>query len=1076
MIKLSRMGIRNLAADDVVYSRGLQDYKNNHVLNATWSSGKQQYRVTVKDSFNYMVTIKVFEDGSFEHSCNCSDHIKGNGACKHVVTALFFVLNYVERSLLKEPDNPAEKTIFQILEYFSNQDYNTTQGETFHLEATISIPTLLRADSGNAYISIQVGSNRLYKVQSIKKFLMDYYNQENIDLGKEFKFIYGESKFDKSSQKILDYLIEILEVQEAIDKISYSKLFNKSQLIITRNMLKRFLEITQDCKFILELYGKQYDSVRYSTDNPPIKYHLSLKENEIALDYLEQYNVIPLTESGELLYLNGCIYHPNKKFRSNYVPFFNSLGKEKEPLVFKGEHKNKFLETVLPKISETMELSVPKEIQERFITTDLKAVIYLDKVKNTIRAELRYGYGEHEFNAFENAPSDQYIIVRQPQKEDYFIEKLEQLGFQIKAKNFIMRSEDTIYEFLTESIHDLAKECDLYYSDEFKKINIKSPGKVKAGLRINSGLNLLEMDLVYEEVPKDEIKDLFKSYRMKKKYYRLKDGSFIDLEEQNVGALWDILNNLNVSNKDMGNDTIYLSKNNALYLNNIFEEKDFLLEKNDAFIDLVDRMIDPSITEYNLPSGIKADLRNYQVTGYKWLRTLADHSLGGILADDMGLGKTLQSIVYIESIMEEYKMDKIQNEKLLFLIVCPTSLIYNWQDEIENFAPHLRSVVITGAPKERQEFIEASDHADILITSYPLMRRDVDLYNKFNFHTVFIDEAQYIKNADSLNAKSVKQLRANHKFALTGTPIENSLSELWSIFDFIMPDYLLSHSKFLNQYEKPIMKEEEGVLEDLNKRIIPFILRRMKKDVLHELPDKIEEKMLTDMSEEQKKVYVSYIENIKGELTSEIDEKGFEKSKMKILAALTRLRQICCHPSTFIEDYTGGSGKLDLLMELIVDAIANDHRILVFSQFTSMLDLIEVELGKQKIESFYLAGTTKIQDRNEYVKRFNQGEGKVFLISLKAGGTGLNLIGADTVIHYDPWWNPAVEDQATDRAYRIGQAKAVHVIKLITKGTIEEKIYKLQKRKKELSDSVIQSKEVFINTLSREELEDILSF
>ncbi|MDF2610158.1 MAG: hypothetical protein K0R92_1632 [Lachnospiraceae bacterium] len=1076
MIRLSRMGIRNLAADDVVYSRGLQDYKNNHVVNATWSSGKQQYRVTVKDSFNYMVTIKVYEDGSFEHSCNCSEHLKGNGACKHVVTALFFVLNYVERSLLKEPDNPGEKTIFQILEYFSNQEYNGTQGETFHLEVMISIPALLRSDSGNAYISIQVGSNRLYKVQSIKKFLMDYYNQENIDLGKEFKFIYGESKFDKSSQKILDYLIEIYEIGEAIDKISYSKLFNKSQIIITKNMLKRFLAILLDTKFVLELYGKQYDNVQYSTENPPIKYNLSLKDSEITLDYLEQYNVIPLTESGELLFLNGFIYQPNKKFRGNYVPFFNSLGKEKEPLVFRGENKNKFLETVLPKISETMELSVPQEIQERFITTDLKAVIYLDKVKSNIRAELKYRYGDHEFNAFENAPTDQYIIVRQPQKEDYFIEYLEQLGFQTKAKYFIMRNEDNIYEFLTSSIHDLAKECDLYYSDEFKKINIKSPGKVKAGLRINSGLNLLEVDLNYEEVPKEEIRDLFRSYRMKKKYYRLKDGSFIDLEEQNVGTLWDILNNLNVSGKDLSNETIYLSKNSALYLNNVFEEKDFLVERNEAFIDLIDRMIDPSITEYTIPSGINAELRNYQITGYKWLRTLADHSLGGILADDMGLGKTLQSIVYIESMLEEQKKGKEQGEKLQFLIVCPTSLIYNWQDEIENFAPHLRSIVITGAPKERQESIEDSNNADILITSYPLIRRDVELYDRFNFHTIFIDEAQYIKNADSLNAKSVKLLRANHKFALTGTPIENSLSELWSIFDFIMPDYLLSHTKFVNQYEKPIMKEEEGVLEDLNKRIIPFILRRMKKDVLHELPDKIEEKMLTDMSEDQKKVYISYVENIKSELNTEIDEKGFEKSKMKILAALTRLRQICCHPSTFIEDYNGGSGKLDLLMELLVDAIANDHRILIFSQFTSMLDIIQEELAMQDIPNFYLSGSTKIQDRNDYVKRFNLGEGKVFLISLKAGGTGLNLIGADTVIHYDPWWNPAVEDQATDRAYRIGQAKSVHVIKLITKGTIEEKIYKLQRRKKELSDSVIQSKEVFINTLSREELEDILSF
>jgi len=504
-------------------------------------------------------------------------------------------------------------------------------------------------------------------------------------------------------------------------------------------------------------------------------------------------------------------------------------------------------------------------------------------------------------------------------------------------------------------------------------------------------------------------------------------------------------------------------------------------------------MLNPSITQYLVPNGIQATLRPYQMTGYKWLRTLAANNLGGILADDMGLGKTLQSIVYMASILEETKnknsvkepepdnkvsriknADKEEPDQVRFLIVCPSSLIYNWQDEVDNFAPHLTTEVITGSPKERQELIESDRKADIIITSYPLIRRDIDLYVKIQFHTVFIDEAQYIKNADSLNAKSVKLIRAKHKFALTGTPIENSLSELWSIFDFIMQNYLFSHTKFINIYEKPIMKEEEDKLRDLNRRITPFILRRMKKDVLHELPDKVEEKMLTDMVEEQKKIYVSFMENVKSEINTEIKENGFEKSKMKILAALTRLRQICCHPSTFIDNYTGGSGKLELLLEIITDAIANGHRILVFSQFTSMLSIIEAELHKENIGCFYLAGSTKVQDRNDYVKRFNQGEGEVFLISLKAGGTGLNLTGADTVIHYDPWWNPAVEDQATDRAYRIGQMKSVHVIKLITKGTIEEKIYKLQKKKKNLSDSVIQSKEVFINTLTREELEEIL--
>ena len=343
------------------------------------------------------------------------------------------------------------------------------------------------------------------------------------------------------------------------------------------------------------------------------------------------------------------------------------------------------------------------------------------------------------------------------------------------------------------------------------------------------------------------------------------------------------------------------------------------------------------------------------------------------------------------------------------------------------------------------------------------------------FHTVFLDEAQFIKNAASVNAQSVKQLQTQNRFALTGTPIENSLSELWSIFDFIMPKYLLTHSKFMEYYEKPVLRGDTAAAEQLNKKIQPFVLRRMKKDVLEDLPEKIETKLLTEMTEEQSKVYLSYMAQVRSELVGEIDRMGIGKSQLQILAALTRLRQICCHPATFIENYGGGSGKLDLLMQILPELLQNQHRILIFSQFTSMFDLIKPVLEEANIEYFCLEGATKISTRNDYVRRFNQGEGSVFLVSLKAGGTGLNLIGADTVIHFDPWWNPAVEDQATDRVHRIGQKQTVHVIKLLTKGTIEEKIYKLQKRKKELSDSIIEAKETFLTSLTKEELEALLT-
>jgi SNF2 family DNA or RNA helicase len=1068
MIQISRTGIRNLASDDTVYARGLQYYKDNRIVGATYSNSNKQYRLTVKGNYNYSVIIDEQEDGSFDYSCNCPSRLKDQGACKHVVAALLFVLKYQERTMVTESKSPQERKVLSLLDYFITQEDAHLVGETFQIEVIISIPSIFKGDNGRAMVSLRGGSNRKYKIQTIKKFLADVYHKESFAIGKEFKYVNGESTFDGISQKILDYFLEIYEIQEVIDSTHFSKIFSKSQVFLSKNMLIKLLDILGDTSFTLELYGKEYSDVFFVKGNPAISYQLAMDEDAITIDYQGKEAVLPITETGELLFYNNAVYLPDSLFIRNYKPFYNTLGKDKEPLVFRGDNKNSFLEHVLPRISETMELEIPDELKSRYITCDMEAKIYFDKHTSGIKAELKFKYGDYEFNSFSNAASGQYIVVRQREKEDNIITELLQEGF-VPYKNFyLLKDEDKIYEFLSGRVKELEGKAQLYYSEDFRRLGIRSPGSFKAGVRLNKEFDMLELDLDFTDVPKDELRELLHSYQVKKKYYRLKNGSFVNLEDESLSDIAHILGYLNINDKNIEEDAILLKKQHALYLDKAFSDKEFEFARDRDFLALTERILNPARTEYTIPDGVLANLRPYQVTGYKWLKTLADNDLGGILADDMGLGKTLQSIVYIAS-------ENNSNKHQVNLIVCPTSLIFNWQDEIENFAPHLKALVVSGNPAERQEAIKRYEEYDILITSYPLIRRDITIYETIEFNTVFIDEAQFIKNDSSMNAKSVKRLKAKHRFALTGTPIENSLSELWSIFDFIMPEYLGSHTKFVELYEKPIMKEDSAALTELHQHITPFILRRMKKDVLTELPDKYESKMLTDLSEGQKLVYLSYLESIRGEIHTELEEHGIDKSRMKILAALTRLRQICCHPSTFLENYQGGSGKLDLLMELIPEAIANEHRILVFSQFTSMLKIIEKELTELEIPYFYLEGSTPTQERNEYVKRFNSGERKVFLISLKAGGTGLNLTGADTVIHYDPWWNPAVEDQATDRAYRIGQQNKVHVMKLITKGTIEEKIFKLQRRKKELSDSIISSKEVFINTLSREELEELFA-
>ena len=421
-------------------------------------------------------------------------------------------------------------------------------------------------------------------------------------------------------------------------------------------------------------------------------------------------------------------------------------------------------------------------------------------------------------------------------------------------------------------------------------------------------------------------------------------------------------------------------------------------------------------------------------------------------------------------------LDYVQNETnpKPSIVVCPSSLTLNWQNEIQKFTPTLTSEVIHGSSLQRKEQINEISNYNIIITSYDSLKRDVEIEREKNYQVQYIiaDEAQYIKNNNTQNAKAIKELNAKTRYALTGTPIENSLSELWSIFDFIMPGYLFSYHKFKELYETPIVKgEDKTAMKKLKMLIEPFILRRIKTEVLTELPDKTISVLNNEMEEEQQKLYLSYLQMAKQEAISQISANGLEKSQIKILALLMRLRQICCHPSLFLSDYKGESSKLNQCIEVIKDAVASGHKILLFSTYTAMFPMIEKELKKENIEFSKLTGQTKVGERIKLVDEFNENENiKVFLISLKAGGTGLNLIGADMVIHYDPWWNLSAENQATDRTYRIGQKKNVQVYKLITKNSIEEKIYDLQQRKAKLIDNMLSTKETFLNKLSKEEI------
>ncbi len=649
-------------------------------------------------------------------------------------------------------------------------------------------------------------------------------------------------------------------------------------------------------------------------------------------------------------------------------------------------------------------------------------------------------------------------------------------GFMLDSINnrFILPNEETIYEFLIQDIDIYMNKFDVHVTDKFKTKQIKQPKIGSIGIKVEN--DLLSIDLSKLDIDKNEIRSIMEKYSLKKKYHRLKDGSFLELDEnKDIEFLDKLITGMGIEYTDLENEQVRLPVNRTLYLNQLLKTiKGTEIIKDKEYKKIVNDLNKEQLEEIDIPKGFENILRPYQKTGFKWLKTLEEYKFGGILADDMGLGKTIQLL----SVVTDYNQKNKTNKKTS-IVVSPSSLTLNWKNEAEKFAGELNTVVIRGSLQERKKLIKNIDKYDLIITSYDLLKRDIELYEKVNYKFKYIiaDEAQYLKNSNTQNAKSVKMIKAETRFALTGTPIENSLAELWSIFDFIMPGYLFSYRFFKNTYELPIVKNDETrAMEKLKMLIEPFILRRIKKEVLTELPDKTISVLNNEMGDEQKSVYLSYLAEIKQEVAEHIEEQGIEKSHIQILAALTRLRQICCHPALFLKEYTDGSSKLEQCVEILDEAIESGHKILLFSGYTSMFPYIEERLNQKNIKYFKLTGSTKVDDRINMVDEFNQNQDiKVFLISLKAGGTGLNLTGADMVIHYDPWWNISAENQATDRAYRIGQKNNVQVYKLITKNTIEEKIYELQQKKSELMDNVLSTKVSFINKMSKEDIMNLFS-
>ena len=623
-----------------------------------------------------------------------------------------------------------------------------------------------------------------------------------------------------------------------------------------------------------------------------------------------------------------------------------------------------------------------------------------------------------------------------------------------------------MYQVLAKGLDALFGLGEVQCTKRFSNLKVTKKMKMSVGVSIKSGL--LNLDIATEDLPAEELLDILNSYRSKKKYHRLKSGDFVDLTDNSYEMLDEMMNSLHLSVKDFLKGNIELPMYRTLYLDKMLEENENVYSERDShFRNLVRDFKTVNDSDFQLPKELERVLRNYQKNGYRWLRTLEAFKFGGILADDMGLGKTLQVIAVLLAAKQE-------GREGVSLVVAPASLVFNWGEELRRFAPELKFVLVTGTQGERRNKLEAYREADVLVTSYDLLKRDTELYEGKEFLYQIIDEAQYIKNHQTVAAKAVKVINSQIRYALTGTPIENRLSEIWSIFDYLMPGFLYKYEVFRRDFEAPIIKnQDEAAMERLKKMTSPFILRRLKRDVLKDLPDKIEKIHYVKFEKKQQELYDAQVVHMRQQIAGQ-DKAEFQKNKIQILAELTRLRQVCCDPSLCFENYKGGSAKLEACIELVERAAEGGHKILLFSQFVSMLEIIRQELAKRELSFYMISGETSKEKRLKLVKKFNEDDTRVFLISLKAGGVGLNLTGADVVIHYDPWWNLAVQNQATDRAHRIGQDKKVTVYQLIAKGSVEEKIRKIQESKKELLEEIVGGAAGQLGNMSREDFLELL--
>lgn len=995
-------------------------YKSSKVWFAEVLDGMQLYDV-------YLDTENIQGD-----SCQCH-HFQQYHFCKHTIAVELYlhVKGYQFKRKKENADEGLQALSLSQLLYQKVKQlyYRKVTGEltveshpTLQLEVTLHCPS--HQHSPSFYLSFRLEHGKYYLIKDCAAFLEAYQLGKTFKIGSTRQIEWSIETFDKSTHDFLQFLFYL--------KQNHPTAFKGRQICLPSytvkdclNHLSRLLQVKIE---------KDNRTLNYLIH--PQKLHFKIEQSEVGflVRWLDQSVELYLSE--KLALVDEMLYGLNDEEMASYQLLVDLFAlSDNKTLTIPTIDKNNFLCDTLPFLQRVAIIN--KEFLSTVSFETPQVTFTVQFVDKSLMIDTHFHY------------SDAPLLSKNRILEHRVEHQLKRLGFFNGQKVFDNLSD--LYAFVFHKLPILEKlgkvNLPEHWQDKFMD-NVVEPY-----ITLQPQGNLLDITFQIDGISQEDIDHILKHLQEKESVYEFSDGRVLDLEIEQFTKIHHILEKVRGKVK-FKNGSIQVNRTQALQFAGDVQNIDDTLQQ------LINDLKYPEQFSVALPKGLQTTLKPYQFFGYQWLKMLSYHQLGGILADDMGLGKTIQSIAYL---LSEFECGHLKEHKAL--VIAPASLIFNWKYECAQFAPSLSLCIMHGSRQEREQLLTQCEQSNVIITSYQSFRQDSDFYQSQKWHVVILDESQMVKNHTTKIHRDLREITTSFMFALSGTPIENRKEEFWAIYALLLPGLF------------PPLRTYRALSEGEIARIAqPFLLRRLKRDVLNELPDKLEHVMYSELTKDQKILYMGYLQRMQDQVKAYSIE-DMNKNRFDILSGLMRLKQICCHPSLFVEQYAGDVGKLNQFIDLMDTCMKANRRVLVFSQFASLLPILEHALAEKGYDSFQLTGQTPVKERLNIVQAFNRGEKAIFLMSLKAGGTGLNLTSADTIVLYDLWWNSAVEEQAMSRAHRIGQKQTVQVYRMVAEGTIEEKIMQLQQRKRDLFEAVVthEADGVFHrHALTNEDLKEIL--